>query len=161
MENTHSILYNYYSKYNGGNTALRISKSLTKLAPLTKMLLKEVIEDIPGKMKESVRDQIASDIFQGKNPLESFSKGIINRAYNELKSSEEYDRKELDTVFNKGNVILDSRRNTSILQNPVNYVYNKESYNNTNRNRQNGNELYGGLIEYKVAKYYNKLKLKN
>ena len=173
MEDKHPILYNYYSKYNGGNSALRLSKSLTKLAPMAKTLLKQVIEDLPGKMKESARDQIASDIFQGKNPLESFSQGLMNRAYNDIKSTGDYDRNELDTAFNKKNVIIDSRRNT-----PITYSYfrpndNFNQYSNNDydnnydnnyheNNKEKKQQLYGGSIYmHKVDKYHNKLKIDN
>jgi hypothetical protein len=170
MEDKHHVLYNYYAKYNAGNNALRISKNIGKVSPIIKTILTQVVEDLPGRMKESVRDQIATDIFQGKNPLETFSQSVLNRAYNEMREKGEYDRYELDKAFGKKSVIIDSNANTnmsSLLKKSLsnNYMmpktddYFKNAKKSYNENQENINEFRGGSIyKYKISKYQNKLK---
>jgi hypothetical protein len=98
MENNHSILYNYYSKYNGGNPAIR------RIASSTPSIFKSVMHDFVPKsesfsnmvlkgVRDNIRDNAFTEISQGKNPFDTFKKNIEAR----IKNSDEYLYNELST----------------------------------------------------------------
>ena len=98
MDNKHSILLEYYSKYNknGGNVISNTTnRLLTKINPRVimslgkeryptmvqniKTLLREAGTDITDRAIDEISQNIAKDILQGNNPMQSFRKGIFNR----------------------------------------------------------------------------------
>ena len=186
MEDKHSILYNHYSKYNAGNPALlrsvgSISKNiLTKLPNITKSILKDVINDLPGKMKDEFRDRIASNLLQGKNPITELSSDIKNRVYNDIVKDGNYSLSEINKVFHKGPIYfetndldnLDNLGNNLSKQYPVPKSYSEffnfpptnhssESSENSDDSSESDNQqLYGGSI-YKQKYYKYKYKYKN
>jgi hypothetical protein len=90
MENNHSILYNYYSKY-GGNPAIN------RIASSAPSLFKSVMHDFIPKsesfsnmvlkgVRDNIRDNVFTEISQGNNPFDTFKKNIEAR----IKNSDEY-----------------------------------------------------------------------
>ena len=97
MEDNHSILYNYYSKYNAGNPAIRriaslapkLGKSFTQeFIPASKSFANEFL--IKG-VRDTVRDNTLTEVLQGNNPFDTFKKNIESR----IKNSDEYLYNEL------------------------------------------------------------------
>jgi hypothetical protein len=169
MEEKHSILYNHYSKYKAGNTAIlrsvgSVTKNLlTKLPGATKSILKDVINDLPGKMKDEFRDRITSNLLQGKNPITELTSDIKNRVYNDLIKDGHYDINELNILFNKP-----ISSNVAKIRSPFSIDYNNldnldykvysKSDDSESSDESDKRQLYGGSI-YK-NKYY-KYKCKN
>jgi hypothetical protein len=116
MDNQHTILKKYYSKYNkrGGNIASRIiSKinprlimSLAKqryptMVQSLKTMIREAGTDISERAIDEMTKNIAKEILQGNNPIQSFKDGIYTRLVeNENLSPEqtEYFKKYLNVA---------------------------------------------------------------
>jgi hypothetical protein len=86
----HPILYEYYSKYDGGNPLNRVALAVPRVLRSTTSRLashaKEFARDTGKIMKEglrdNIRDNIATELFQGNNPFNSFMKNIDKRIKN-------------------------------------------------------------------------------
>ena len=102
MENKHPILYNYYSKYSGGTAFTRLSTNVPNIIKTAKNYAPDIYNSIKAESKSfmndvakgvryNVRDNISTNLLQGNNPLESFTKNIKKRLeeepeYNNLRS---------------------------------------------------------------------------
>jgi predicted AAA+ superfamily ATPase len=90
----HPILYEYYSKYSGGVILNRVVTSIPKLLRSATSRLssdsKEFIKDtgkvVKNELRDHIRDNIATELFQGNNPYDSFMKNINSR----IRNSDEY-----------------------------------------------------------------------
>ena len=91
MEDNHSILYNYYSKYNAGNPAIR------RIASSAPSIFKSVMHDFVPKSKSfsnkvfkgvlnTVGENTLTEVLKGNNPFDTFKKNIESR----IKNSDEY-----------------------------------------------------------------------
>jgi len=186
MEEKHSILYDHYSKYNAGNAALlrsvgSIGKNLvTKLPSITKSVLKDVVNDLPGRMRDEFRDRIATNLLQGKNPIVELNNDIQNRVYNDLIKEGIYNTNDLNRLFNKpassyvaelsplsitynnlGDNILKQYPKPKSYSEYFNFPYTKsdDSESSENSDDSNKQQFYGGSsYKNKYYKYKNKCK---
>lgn len=154
MDDKHIILYNYYLKYNGGNLSVA-KKIFTKLPSVAKSILIDVINDLPGRIKDEFRDRIATNLLQGKNPIMELNTEIQNRIYNNLIKDGTYSINEINKLFNKPLIKYNVIKELI----PKSYAFlnlsNQKNYNSENLddfNELHKSELYGGSV-YK-QKYY-------
>lgn len=90
----HPVLYEYYSKYNGGNRLNRVVSSIprllrsstSKFASDSKEFARDTGKIVKDGLRDNIRDNIATELFQGNNPYDSFMKNINSR----IKNSDEY-----------------------------------------------------------------------
>lgn len=86
----HPILYEYYSKYDGGNPLNRVALAVPRVLRSTTSRLsshaKEFARDtgkiVKEGLRDNIRDNIATELFQGNNPFNSFMKNIDKRIKN-------------------------------------------------------------------------------
>ena len=172
MENHNSILNTYYSKYKAGSNVVRFSRAVSKLAPFGKEVLKEVIRELPVNLRDKIRDDIATEILQGKNPLETLSKSLIDRAYKEALNSGNYSKEDVNNAFKSLGKTGPLYAKTSNITSPFTYtpmydfakynnkVYYTESSDEDEENQSENIQLKGGksnIYYNKMLKYYNKL----
>ena len=178
MEDHNSILYTYYSKYNAGNS--RFTHALTKLTPFAKDVLKDVITELPTKLKEKIRDDIATEILSGNNPLDTLSKSIVNKAFENALKSGEYSEEDVYKAFKPLGIrgplyakAIDLNAQTrpwfdrykplidfSKYKNPVYYTDSSDENKEPMLDENKEPMLRGGqsnIYENKILKYYNKL----
>jgi len=181
MENNNSILNKYYSKYKAGSNVVRFTRAVSKLAPFAKEVLKDVIRELPSNLKDKIRDDIATEILQGNNPLDTLSKSLFDRAYKEALRSGEYSTEDVYNAFKplgirKPLYAKVANLNPSIQNIPYipprpsfdfsklkNKVYYTESSDDDEENENKEPMLRGGqsnIYHNKILKYYNKLILK-
>lgn len=90
MENKHSILYDYYSKYNGGNPLRRLASAVPSVvrsashafAPEIKEFFLDTADIVREGVRNNIRDNVATELFQGNNPFNSLKKNIDERIKN-------------------------------------------------------------------------------
>ena len=168
MENHNSILNTYYSKYKAGTNAVRFSRAISKLAPFGKEVLKDVVRELPGNLRDKIRDDIATEILQGKNPLETLSKSLIDRAYKEALNSGEYSKEDVINFFKPLGIKIPLYGKISNMHSPFTYTpkydfskymnevyYTDSSYEENDENRLRGGD--SNRYYNKMLKYYNKL----
>jgi hypothetical protein len=127
MDNEHTILKTFYSKYNkkGGNIASKIFSKLNNRAinslskgnfpqvlNNTKTLLRDAVVDITDRGIDEISQNITKEILQGNNPLESFRNNIANRLIN----SDEF--KKVSSIYNDNNINYYQKINKN-LSNPI------------------------------------------
>jgi len=169
MDNHNSILYTYYSKYKSGNP--RFTHALTKLAPFAKDVLKDVITELPTKLKEKIRDDIATEILSGNNPLDTLSKSIVNKAFENALKSGEYSKEDVYKSFKP--LGIRGPLYAKAIDKPTSWFYSYKykpiidfsEYKNpvyyTDSSDENKEPMLRGgqsnIYENKMLKYYNKL----
>ena len=86
----HSVLYKHYSKY-GGHTSDIILKHIPNIYRAANSSIlrhsKEFITDtskiVKNGVRDNIRDNFATELGQGKNPINSFMENIKKRLENE------------------------------------------------------------------------------
>jgi hypothetical protein len=164
----HPILYEYYLKYSGdtttgvGGNASRLSSSIPRLVNRTinssksnfvnsaknlgrnvKNFSKEVALDVRNGVLSNLRDNVATELLQGKNPYDSFMKNLDER----YKNSDEY-------LYNKQ---YNSPSDKKIYKSDENYIGKNNIYQSNKDNKIN-REYFNGTLDYSNEsddKYYN------
>jgi uncharacterized protein YneF (UPF0154 family) len=180
MDNQHTILKKYYSKYDkkGGNIASRIiSKinprlimSLAKqryptMVQSIKTMIHEAGTDISERAIDEMTQNIAKEILQGNNPIQSFKDGIYTRLVeNENLSPDqtEYFRKYLnvDSPPDLTPLKISNKYSIPLNLSPSISPYFSRSPTSSESSSSPRNELRGGsdnLYYEKYIKYLNKV----
>lgn len=167
MDNQHTILKKYYSKYNkkGGNIASRIiSKinprlimSLAKqryptMVQSLKTMIREAGTDISERAIDEMTQNIAKEILQGNNPIQSFKDGIYTRLVeNENLSPEqtEYFKKYLNVASSPdlSPLKISSKYLYPTSLSPTLSPYSSPSSTSSESPRFTQSELRGGVVQ--------------